>query len=230
MFSVTALSVLGDGNYLIIGAARMTQAMIPSIPFSCQCGMLSGEVNNVSRKSAVRLVCCCSSCQAYARHLDKLEWVLDAHGGTEVIMMSQAAMQIHQGKEQLAALKMTQKGPVRIYAGCCNTPVANIVANRHIPFMSLITCGLGEHSDASEPLRKNRDVLDRHLGPVSAVLYADLSKTAPPTASDWWSRTKAISKLVSKTAQWAIKGETKHSVFWDHGSGELIFKPKTIAR
>jgi len=64
--------------------------------------------------------------------------VLDAQGGTEIVQMAQSKFQILEGKEHLAAVKLSDAGMIRWYAACCQTPLGNTLANVRVNFIGLI--------------------------------------------------------------------------------------------
>ena len=108
------------------------------IPLQCSCGALRGVVHDISSRRGHRTVCMCDDCQAYAHYLGQAKTVLDANGGTEVVPVAPANLEITQGIENLKCLRLTEKGMLRWYAGCCNTPIANTAPISKMPFAGLI--------------------------------------------------------------------------------------------
>ena len=108
------------------------------IPLKCSCGAMRGFVHDISSQRGHRTVCMCNDCQAYAHYLGQAITVLDANGGTDVVPVAPANLEITQGIENLKCLRLTEKGMLRWYAGCCNTPIANSAAISKIPFAGLI--------------------------------------------------------------------------------------------
>ena len=85
------------------------------------------------------VICYCADCQTFARHLGQSETALDADGGTEIFQTLPDAVRITRGADSLALLRLGPKGLMRWYAGCCNTPIANTLANpRTLPFIGMI--------------------------------------------------------------------------------------------
>jgi hypothetical protein len=68
--------------------------------------------------------------------------MLDAHGGTEIVQVAQARLTLLQGKEHLAAVRLSEKGLIRWYAACCKTPIGNTMLNPKVPFIGLIHSSL----------------------------------------------------------------------------------------
>jgi len=108
-------------------------------PFRCRCGQLQGEV--VDTRGAMRAVCYCRDCQAYARWLGGTGDVLDAAGGTDVVATHARHVRFTAGRPQLACMSLSPKGLLRWYAACCKTPIGNTPRDRKLPYVGLVhTC------------------------------------------------------------------------------------------
>src|ERR1700686_3950624 len=105
-------------------------------PLQCRCGTMKGFVANP--RSANRAVCYCKDCQAFAHFLGREADVLDERGGSDVIQTLPKNITFTQGIEALACVRLTQKGLLRWYAGCCNTPIGNTLDNSKISFIGLM--------------------------------------------------------------------------------------------
>jgi len=110
-------------------------------PLRCRCGALQGHV--IPAWSATHAVCYCRDCQAYARFLGS-EGLVDRHGGTEVVAMLPARVQLTDGLAHLACLSLSDRGLLRWYASCCATPVANTPRNPRVPYAGLVHSCLGD--------------------------------------------------------------------------------------
>ena len=69
----------------------------------------------------------------FAHFLERAEDVLDGYGGTEVLQLSQGRLRLERGSDRLACLRLTPRGLLRWYAGCCDTPIGNVPAQRRLP-------------------------------------------------------------------------------------------------
>ncbi len=105
-------------------------------PLQCRCGTIKGYVSNPS--SANRVVCYCKDCQAFARFLGQERATLDAQGGSEVIQTLPKNVTFTQGVDSLACMRLSPKGMIRWYAGCCKTPIGNTLENYKISFIGLL--------------------------------------------------------------------------------------------
>jgi hypothetical protein len=102
----------------------------------CKCGTIRGQLDSTGISS--RVVCYCADCQAFAEFLGKSNEVLDVHGGTEIVQVAQPCLSFSQGQAHLAAVQLSEKGMVRWYAACCNTPIGNTLINPKVSFIGVI--------------------------------------------------------------------------------------------
>lgn len=121
------------------------------LTFSCRCGTLHGRLRDVSPAVGTHLVCYCGDCRAYAHHLGD-ESSLDAAGGTEIFQTSAGRIEIDAGQDRIACLRMSPRGPVRWYASCCGSALANTPPTAGIPFAGVIGARLSGEREALGPL------------------------------------------------------------------------------
>ncbi|NNE88093.1 MAG: hypothetical protein HKN27_08450 [Silicimonas sp.] len=88
--------------------------------------------------SSSRIVCYCKSCRAFVESLGAGR-ILDDAGGNDLLQTAPDAFQFTQGQDLLTWTKVTEKGPMRWFTMCCNTPVANTLGSPAVPFLSLQT-------------------------------------------------------------------------------------------
>jgi hypothetical protein len=110
-------------------------------PLRCRCGALEGHV--LPSRSATHAVCYCRDCQAYARFLGQAG-IVDEDGGTEVVAMLPARVQLTRGLTHLACLSLSERGLLRWYARCCATPIANTPRNPRVPYAGVVHSCLGD--------------------------------------------------------------------------------------
>jgi Family of unknown function (DUF6151) len=134
-------------------------------PLQCRCGTLKGFVD--TSKPVNRSVCYCKDCQAFAHYLGRPSEILDGNGGTDVVQTIPAKVTLTQGQETLACIRLTDKGLVRWYAKCCNTPIGNTAADYRISFVGLI------HNCLEVPPAS----LDDSFGPVRMWSFTKNAKT-----------------------------------------------------
>lgn len=110
------------------------------VGFSCDCGAVSGTVKEVAPARVCHLICYCADCRAFARHLGQAS-KLEPGGGSALVQVAPSSIEIAQGVEHIACLRMSDKGLYRWYARCCKTPIANTVGSPNIPL-----AGMWRHS------------------------------------------------------------------------------------
>ena len=118
--------------------------MSSSAALQCSCGTVRGTVAAPSAKSANRVVCYCDDCQAFAHALSR-EDLLDANGGTDIVQVAPARVSFSQRTDKIAGLRLSDKGLIRWYATCCNTPLGNTVGPA-LPFVGIVTKAFGEQN------------------------------------------------------------------------------------
>lgn len=107
------------------------------LEIACSCGALRGEVQIVPR-GGQRVVCYCDDCQAYAFHLEREADVLDARGGTDIYQTMPALLRVERGLDQLACVRLSERGLMRWYARCCRTPIGNTLPFARGPFVGIV--------------------------------------------------------------------------------------------
>lgn len=105
--------------------------MTTSLTWGCECGAVQAELPT----NGVRIVCYCQSCREHATRLGKHDR-LDQWGGSDLMQVEPHKVSFTQGAEHLRRFRITEKGPLRWFTGCCNTPVANTLGSKNFPFAS----------------------------------------------------------------------------------------------
>ena len=107
----------------------------------CACGALRGRL--AAPEKCTRIVCYCTDCQAFAHYLDRPD-ALDAQGGSCVVIAHPQQLTFTHGVDNLASMSLSEKGMLRWYASCCNTPIGNISRNRKMAFLGVSTACLAD--------------------------------------------------------------------------------------
>jgi len=191
---------------------------LSDLSLACRCGTVRGIVHGVSPESGNRVVCYCRYCQRFPEELGCADEVLDAHGGTEVFQTSPARLEITEGLEQLACLRLTRNGVFRWYTACCNTPIGNTLPTSKIPFVGLI------HSF----FRPGERSLEEVLGPVRARVNG---KSAKGDRNDIDAHDavplSVLLRVYWKLLVWRLRGDHKRSPFFD-SLGAPVAKPQRL--
>ena len=195
--------------------------MTTDLSIECNCGAFRGLARGISPQVGIRVVCYCDDCQAFANHLGAGDTTLDSHGGTDIFQMSPAVLNIEQGLDNLACLRLTPRGPLRWYTKCCRTPIGNTPPTHQLPFVGLI------HSCVNV----EEQSLDQMLGPVSArimVRYAKGDITTLDNTSAGFSLSH-LARMVWKLLLWRVHRDHKHSPFFDADTGAPIASPLLLS-
>ena len=100
----------------------MTVTQHSSLTASCRCGAV---VLEAAGAPIVHAACYCASCQEAGRLLELLEGappILDADGGTDLVLYRKDRVRCVQGGERLQAHRLRPDSPTRrMVANCCNS-------------------------------------------------------------------------------------------------------------
>ncbi|MDR7269528.1 hypothetical protein J2X20_002157 [Pelomonas saccharophila] len=188
--------------------------MPESHPIQCRCGQLRGLLQPT--RPSNRCVCHCSDCQAFARHVGSPD-TLDSRGGTDIVQVPASHFTFTQGREQLACIRLTDKGMLRWYASCCRTPIGNTLADRKADFVGLIHAGLGP----------GRPSLDESFGPVRMRVGVDGAPGADkPKAAGVFT---GMAKVLSFIVKGRLRGTWRASPFFDPQTDLPIAQPQVLS-
>ena len=188
-----------------------------NVLLKCNCGALRGIAKNMSSVQGHRVICMCDDCQAYAHFLGRAKSVLDENGGTDVLPVAPSNLEITQGIENLKCLRLTGKGMLRWYAGCCNTPIANTAPFSKVPFAGVV------HTIMD--FAGNAKARDNSLGPVGMRVQCQygIGNLAEGTYQ------KTPLKLILHTVRFLIagwlKGQYAPSPFFNLKTGKPTVGP-----
>ncbi len=181
--------------------------MTATVSLACDCGNLTGKLDT---GGGGRLVCYCQDCQALARYLKPNGELLDANGGSDIFQTAPANLQLTDGLEHLACMRLSPKGLLRWYAKCCNTPVGNTMPSANWAFVGIPVAFL-----------QDSDSADDVLGPVTGRVNgrsaygdvpADTHASAPPSL---------ILKTMGKLLGRRVTGKHRPTPFFD-ASGKPV--------
>jgi hypothetical protein len=141
---------------------------------------------------------------------------LDTKGGTDVIQTVPANLTFTEGRQVLACMRLTEKGLVRWYAKCCNTPIGNTAADLRISFIGLIhTC------------LKDRDrTLDESFGPVRMWSFTKGAKVA--VKSHPLAMIAGILRIMAMLLHARINGDYKRTPLFVPHTGAPVAAPKIL--
>lgn len=183
--------------------------------FQCRCGRLQGEM--AQPEQAMRAVCYCRDCQAYAHLLGQPQQVLDAHGGTDIVATQSRYVRFTSGAESLACLSLSPRGLLRWYAGCCRTPIANTARDWKLPYAGMV------HSCLRQP-----QPMETSFPRIEMVVNTKSAKGAPPQVS----RTRGVlrfARLMLRILAARARGAYRQTPFFD-ASGAPVVEVKVAER
>ena len=186
-------------------------------PLQCRCGTLKGYVSPPNM--ACRALCYCKDCQAFANFLERPDdRVLNERGGTEIVATLPRHVHFTQGLEALVCMSLSDRGLLRWYASCCNTPVGNTPRDFKVPYVGLI------HSC----LAKRDPSLQDSFGPVRAVLETKSAKGE--VKSTPIRNLVALLAIMKSVIAARLSGSYKSNPFFVEGSGTPIKQPRVLTK
>ncbi|MEM6936044.1 MAG: DUF6151 family protein [Pseudomonadota bacterium] len=189
--------------------------MTHDLEVSCRCGKLRGVARGVSPALVNRAKCYCDDCQLFAFFLGDPQGVLDEFGGSEICQMSPTHLELTEGSENLACVRLRPKGLYRWYAACCNTPMANTLTSA-IPFVGVIRPGI-------------KGVSDESVGPVRMRIHGRHAKGGAEAArAHPKAPLSAAFGILLKLLRRRFAGEHKRHPLFDPESGKAIVKPRVL--
>lgn len=92
----------------------------------------------VTQGDGARILCHCSAFRDFAERSGSGD-TLEPAGGGDLFQTAPETKQITKGRDHLAWIKLTPKGPHRWHTTRCNTPMANTLGTRVIPFATVLS-------------------------------------------------------------------------------------------
>jgi hypothetical protein len=184
-------------------------------PLRCRCGTLQGFVTDP--RNVNRAVCYCGDCRAFAYALGREKDVLDERGGSDVIQTVPKNVTFTRGIESLACLRLTEKGLLRWYARCCNTPIANLLASPKFSFVGLVSSCLVQPGMS----------LDDAFGPVRVRVHTQGAKGEPKPKQVGIAST--IVWFIVTTLKARLNGDYKRNPFFRAETGTPIVPPRVLS-
>ena len=186
------------------------------LQLSCQCKTITGVVRAIKPGKGMRLVCYCSDCQTFAKHLAPAGGILNQYGGTQILQIAPSMIEILQGQQHLRCTRLTRKGLYRWHSACCDTPIANTVS-RKIPFVGL----------AYEFISDDQDV-DGLIGPVVGTNKVANSIPGLPDRAKIAGESRTIKILaIAKIILWKLLGKSNPNPFYAN-DGRAVVKPQVL--
>jgi hypothetical protein len=185
--------------------------MPADLTIPCSCGAFVAAVRGVSARRGNRLLCYCNDCQSFGHFLGRVDAPLDPHGGADIYQTSPAGIEIEQGADRLACMRLRPGGLTRWYTSCCKSPVGNTMGSDKLPFVGLILGSVDE------------EARNAAVGPVRQRVFARYAKgeLAASGASDGVSLAGAA-RLLWLIGSARLRGDRRRSPFFEPESGRPV--------
>lgn len=181
------------------------------VKFSCDCGRLKGVLHDATPKNCCHLICYCKACRAFARHLGQAD-ALKAGGGSPLVQVAPSRIEITDGAEHIACLRLSPKGLHRWYAACCDTPLANTLGTPKLPLAGMWLPNF-ETPEA--------------FGPVTTHAHVKMALSGGPRKDTGTG--KMIGGLLKRTVAGYLSATARESPFFNT-EGTPIVAPTVLSR
>jgi hypothetical protein len=185
-----------------------------SHPLRCRCGALTGVVENPGKATHSR--CYCRDCQAFARFLGREADLLDDRGGSEAIQALPKDVVFQSGVEHLACLRLSDKGLLRWYAACCQTPIGNTPHTSKLPFVGL----------ARACLENAAPSVEQSFGPVRFCLFTSGARGRPKPEP--FGRAGFRRWLIGNRLRARFTGGFRQNPFFDTAKDRPVVEPRIL--
>lgn len=165
------------------------------------------------------MVCHCDDCQAYVQFLERSD-LLDGHGGTEIVQLTPAQLTLTEGLHQLRCMRLSPKGLLRWYAGCCSTPIANTVASHKVPFAGLLAVFIAPAARAD---------VEAALGPVIVRAFGKFARGGMPPGGHAKAPFSYIVRSLGLIGKAWLAGRHTPSPFFS-ATGQPVLEPRVLSR
>ncbi len=184
--------------------------------FSCQCGTVAGQIDNVTPKSSNHLTCHCKYCGGFAVHLGQADRLVDDSGATDLLQVAPWSIRFTSGQDRVKALQFSEKGPLRWYASCCNTPLGGTLSRRFPPFCVLVM--------------ENLTFPNGGPGPVIFNAFCDqIAEKERCSKSGKLAALRLLARLASQAVKGGVSGNWRDNPFLDLAGGRAMADVKTLS-
>ncbi len=165
-----------------------------------------------------RAICYCKDCQAFARFLRQAETILDGAGGTKIVATSPDNVHFSQGLDSVACMSLSNRGLLRWYAPCCNTPIGNTPRDVKIPYIALI----------ENCLQSDEPSVEESFGPTRMVLNVKSAKV--PVNSSSVRTGLALVSVMAGVAFARLRGAHKRNPLFEQDTGAPVVAPTVLSK
>lgn len=184
----------------------------------CECGQFRARLRAFPRDTPGRLVCYCDDCQTYLRFLGRAD-LLDSCGGTEVIPVWPADVEILSGVDQLVCTRLSPQGTYRFSTRCCNTPVVN--TRPGMPWAGFLRGVFTANPSLA---------LDATLGPVRSRIMGRFASARPPAGTPDKFNLHAMRTVMPFILKGKLTGKSTPSPFFAADGTTPVVTPRVLTR
>jgi Family of unknown function (DUF6151) len=186
-------------------------------PLQCRCNTLQGYITPTG--AASRAVCYCKDCQAFAHFLERPDdVVLNELGGTEIVATLPKHVHFTQGVEALVCMSLSDRGLLRWYTSCCNTPIGNTPRDFKTSYVGVIHSCLTQRAPS----------LQDSFGPVRMVLQTNSAKGKVKSMP--MSNVMTLMKIMTSVISARLSGGYKSNPFFVEDLGAPIKQPRVLSK
>ena len=181
----------------------------------CTCGHLRGQLSHPA--SSTRLVCYCKDCRAFAHYLGRPAELIDAQGGSDIIVAHPQEVSFSSGTDAIACVSLSEAGMLRWYARCCNTPIGNTARNNKMAYVGLAAaCLFGPVS------------LETDVGPVRMRSFTESAKGK--VASSALASIPVMLGFAGSLLGARLSGSYRRNPFFKPGSAAPVAEPTVLSK
>jgi hypothetical protein len=136
-----------------------------TVRFSCRCGKIGGRLTGIDPDIGTHVRCHCDDCRRANAHFGIPG---TREEGVGLWQTTPDRVKIDEGAVHLRLMRLTGKGVLRWYAGCCDTPLFNTMGTPKVPFVGVLTDRLDDIAPlgpiVAEGFVEGDDGKSRHVG------------------------------------------------------------------
>ena len=185
-------------------------------PLRCRCGTIQGFVSPSGMVK--RALCYCRDCQTFAHFLERANEILDEQGGTEIVATFPRNVRFTAGMPALACMSLSDRGLLRWYASCCNTPIGNTPRDFKVAYVGLISTCLASHSPS----------LQESFGPLRMALNTKSAKG--PVKSTPLSNVLGLLSLMKSMIGARLSRKYEQNPFFAADTGAPVRSPRVLTK
>lgn len=179
----------------------------------CKCGKFSAQLGHAEKST--RITCYCKDCRAFAHYLGRADDMLDAQGGSSIIVTHPREITLTGGAQEIACMSLSQAGMLRWYARCCNTPIGNTSRNHKLAYVGLSAACLADPGG-----------IERDFGPVRMRSVTESAKG--PVAPSGIKALPVLFGFAAALLGARLSGSYARNPFFKPGTGEPLTAPTVL--